>query len=493
MKRGPAPAPAARVRIVNDRPAETGRGPVVYWMTAARRTSHNWGLQHAAAKATELDRPLIILEALRCDYPYASDRFHAFVASGMRDNRAALRSRPATYHAYIEGRRGAGKGLLAALAKDAALVVGDDYPGFFLPRMVAAAARLPVRMELVDGNGLLPLSSTEAVPKTAMAFRRILQKQLPEHLSFPDADPLADADLPTLDDLPGDVATHWPTDGELLAGRFADLAIDHDVPPASRSGGPAAGATRLRAFLKDDLDDYHEAARHPDRNGTSHLSGYLHFGHVGAHQIAAAVLGREKWNPSKVRERPDGRRGWWGVGEGAEAFLEQLVTWRELAFHDARHNPGNERYETLPEWARATLEAHAQDQRHVYDEEDLEQARTDDDLWNAAQRQLVRDGELHNYLRMLWGKRVLEWTPHPRDAWRILLRLNDRWALDGRDPNSVAGIAWVFGRFDRPWQEREVFGKVRCMRSPNTRKKVECERYLLKYRAPRGTRPSPAG
>ncbi len=478
-------APAPRVRAANDKP--TGSGYVLYWMTAARRTRFNWALQHAACRAHELNAPLVVLEALRSDYPYASDRFHAFVVAGMRDNQKELRDKSALYHPYLEPEPGAGKGLLAAMAKDAALVVADDFPGFFLPRMLAAAARqVPVRMEAIDGNGLLPLSVTEDAPKVAMAFRRILQNQLSDHLVMPADDPLRGADIPSLDELPGAVLDAWPTDTRLLSGNFDALPIDHSVSVAPRPGGASAGTKRLRDFIKHDLDDYHEAARHPDRKGTSHLSGYLHFGHVGAHQIAAAVLGHEDWTPGKVRAKPDGRRGWWGVEDGAEAFLEQLVTWRELAFHDAHHHPKNTDYATLPDWARASLADHADDKRHLYSFAQLENAETEDDLWNAAQRQLTRDGELHNYLRMLWGKRVLEWTPRPQQAWKILFELNDKWALDGRDPNSVAGIAWVFGRFDRPWQERKIFGKVRCMRSPNTRKKVECERYLLQYRAKQG-------
>jgi deoxyribodipyrimidine photo-lyase len=177
------------------------------------------------------------------------------------------------------------------------------------------------------------------------------------------------------------------------------------------------------------------------------------------------------------------RRGYWGLPESVEAFLDQLVTWRELGFHTAEKLPAYDRYESLPGWAQETLAAHAGDPRpELYDEETLERAGTGDELWNAAQTELVRDGRIHNYLRMLWGKKILEWTESPEAALRVMLRLNDRYALDGRDPNGVSGIFWCLGRYDRAWgPERPVFGKVRYMTSANTRRKKKVDGYLRRY------------
>jgi deoxyribodipyrimidine photo-lyase len=170
------------------------------------------------------------------------------------------------------------------------------------------------------------------------------------------------------------------------------------------------------------------------------------------------------------------------MSPSAEAFLDQLVTWRELGFLFATYEPEYERYESLPEWARATLEDHASDPRpDVYTLEQLAAAATGDALWNAAQRQLTHDGVIHNYLRMLWGKRIIEWTAHPREALHVMVELNNRYALDGRDPNSYSGIFWVLGRFDRGWPERPIFGKVRSMSSTATRRKVCVERYLERW------------
>jgi deoxyribodipyrimidine photo-lyase len=192
----------------------------------------------------------------------------------------------------------------------------------------------------------------------------------------------------------------------------------------------------------------------------------------------------EDWDPSRLSPVARGKRqGWWGVGAGAEAFLDQFTTWRELSFNAAFTMPGYDCYESLPPWARETLERHASDPRtHVYDVEELERARTHDPLWNSAQRQLVTEGRIHNYLRMLWGKKILEWTETPRESARVMIELNNRYALDGRDPNSYSGIFWCLGRYDRPWgPERPVFGKIRYMTSKNTARKLRVSRFLGRY------------
>jgi deoxyribodipyrimidine photo-lyase len=172
------------------------------------------------------------------------------------------------------------------------------------------------------------------------------------------------------------------------------------------------------------------------------------------------------------------------MSPSAEAFLDQLVTWRELGFNMSCQRDDHDRWESLPEWAKATLTKHASDPRpHVYTLEELEAGRTHDALWNAAQTQLVREGRIHNYLRMLWGKKILEWTPCPREALDVMIELNNKYAVDGRDPNSSSGIFWVLGRYDRPWgPERPVFGKVRYMTSRNTRRKIRVRGYLEKYK-----------
>ena len=490
------PVPPVRLRALNDAPVRPGRALVLYWMTSFRRLHANFALDRALEHATELKRPLLILEALRVGYPFASDRLHTFVLQGMAGHRAALEDGPVAYLPYVEPTPGAGSGLLEALAREACVVVGDDWPCFFVPAMqAAAAARLDVRLEVVDGNGLYPMRATSRVFTTAHSFRAHLQKDLPRHLEVqPAAAPLSRVRLPRLAALPRGVAARWPaaTAAELArpAALCARLPIDHRVPAVGRVGGEAAARERLEHFVDALLADYGEARNLPEVDGTSALSPALHFGHLSSHQVLAALARREGWDPGRLsRARGGARAGWWGMAPGTEAFLDQLVTWRELAFNAASHRPQDfTRYESLPAWARATLEAHQGDPRpHRYTLEELEQARTHDPLWNATQRQLTRDGWFHNYLRMLWGKKILEWSDSPRQALRTMERLMGRYSLDGRDPVSWSGYLWVLGRYDRAWgPERPIFGKVRYMSSLNTARKIPVKRFLERYGPERG-------
>ena len=482
--------PEIRLRAANDEAVREDGRHVLYWMIAARRTRWNFGLQRAVEEARRLGRPLIVLEALRCDYRWASDRLHRFVIEGMRDNAERFAGSPVRYHSHVEPEKGAGRGLLRALAKEACLVVTDDFPCFFLPAMVEAAAKTlardGVRLETVDSNGLLPMAAGEKVFPTAHSFRRFLQKTLPAHFGdFPRRDPLARLDLPKAA-IPREVLERWPAPTrDLLEGDgLAALPIDHSVGPGEAEGGERAGAARLRDFLETRLDHYGEGRNHPDDDAASGLSPWLHFGHVSAHQVFEAVADREGWRPAKVAPKASGsREGWWGMSSAAESFLDELVTWREVGYNRCHLDPDYDDFETLPPWALETLAEHESDEReHVYTLEELAEARTHDEIWNAAQRQLARSGRMHNYLRMLWGKRVLEWTESPREACERLIELNNRFATDGRNPNSYSGIFWCFGRYDRPWgPERPIFGKVRYMSSENTRRKLKLNDWLSRW------------
>ncbi|HEX7898057.1 MAG TPA: deoxyribodipyrimidine photolyase [Planctomycetota bacterium] len=447
-----------RIRIVNTPPLRAKGRHVVYWMTAARRLGWNYGLQRAAGIARERRVPLVVLETLRCDDRWASDRLHAFVLDGMREHAAALRNSRVLYYPYLEREPGAGRDLLQALAAKAVAVVTDDVPGF-------TPEDLDVRLEAVDSNGLLPLAATERVFVSAYQFRRFLQKT--ELDAPPEPDPLA-APLVAAEDV---VLKRWPRAD--LSADLASFPIDHAVAPATTRGGHAAAVEALRRF-KRKLGSYAEDRNHPDEDATSGLSPWLRFGQISTHEVVETLApGRP------VFERKDGRKG-----EGAvDAFLDQLVTWRELGYNYAHKREDVDRYESLPAWARITLEKHAEDPRDpVYTLAEFEAAKTHDELWNAAQTQLVREGRLHNYLRMLWGKKILEWSATPREALATMIELNNKYALDGRDPNSYSGIFWCLGRYDRPWgPERPIFGKVRYMSSDAARRKLRLESYLSRY------------
>ena len=263
------------------------------------------------------------------------------------------------------------------------------------------------------------------------------------------------------------------------------LQIDHAVAAVETSGGARAGAAAVERLFAERLPRYAEHRNDAEQEAASGLSPYLHFGVVSAHEVVHRVLREADWTPGRLGEDTRGaRRGWWGLPSASESFLDQIVTWRELGFNMCVGRPHSyDRYESLPAWAQKTLAAHADDVRpSAYPLETLEAGQTHDEVWNAAQRQLQREGRIHNYLRMLWGKKVLEWSPSPRVALERLLHLNNRWALDGRDPNSYSGVFWTFGRYDRAWgPERSIFGKVRYMSSDSTRRKLKLKAYLASF------------
>ena len=443
-------APALRVAAANSASIATRGDYVLYWMISARRTQSNFALEHAIARAVDLGKPLLVLEALRVGYPWANDRHHSFVLAGMAENAASFGRANITYLPYIEPTAGAGTGLFAALAATAALVVVDEFPSFFLPRMVAAAAaRVAVRVETVDSNGILPLRATDKAYSTAAAFRRNWQKIIHPHLlQFPVAEPLQTSAIKRVGNaqVPATVSKRWPmatpTMLAAIARTVAHLPIDHSVGPAVFAGGAAVAHATLDEFIEHRIDRYGERSQ-PEQNVASGLSPYLHFGHISPHQVIAAVWQRSAWDPSRVAgaKATGSREGWWGLPPAAESFMDQIVTWRELGYGFCFHRADYDQYESLPPWARKSLDEHASDRRvHTYTDAEFETGATHDPLWNAAQNQLVREGRMHNYLRMLWGKKILEWTPSPQRALAVMIELNNKYAVDDRNPNSYSGI-----------------------------------------------------
>lgn len=480
--------PLRRFSLLHNRPPKAEGEFVVYWMTVARRARWSFALQRAVGWARELKRPLVIIEVLTCGGRWDSDRHHRFVLQGMKENAGHLANAPVLYYPYVEPQPGECRRFFDAVCDQACVLLTDDYP-MALPALQTVSAQAPVRVEKIDGNGLLPLRVAGQAFTTAYAFRRLLQRTLREHLfDAPKADPLARMELPRLKSMPTPIVRRWPPASSCLlsgeTGALAALPIDHRVAPVQIVGGPAAAHARWRAFLAKKLASYCELRNQPEVEVTSGLAPYLHCGHISAHDMFHSLGRQEEWSPGRLAEKDNGsREGWWGMSEPAEAFLDQLVTWREVGFNCCAYRSDYDQYESLPPWAKATLAKHAEDHRtYVYTLDDFASARTHDRLWNAAQRQLVTEGQIHNYLRMLWGKKILEWTASPQEALDIMVELNNRYALDGQDPNSYSGIFWILGRYDRPWgPERPIFGTVRYMSSENTARKVRVGDYIQRY------------
>jgi len=484
------PIPVIRLTNANDVPIRADGDYVLYWMIANRRLSWNFALQHAIDQAKTLAKPLLIFEPLRVRYRWASDRLHRFIIEAMREHRDQLAGHRIGYYPYVEPTPGAATPLLSTLARNACVVVTDEYPCFFLPTMIDTVKdALPARLQLVDGHTIVPLRKADRTFTVAHSYRRWMQKQILDVImDMPKPDPLKGLKIPAYSGVDKKILRRWPAadiDQLLAPGGLDSIAIDHDVRPSDDYiGGETPASRLLDHFVQQSLSVYGDDRNHPDKRATSGLSPYLHFGHISPHQILSAVFEHESWTPDKA-SAPNGKNtGFWNTSDPAEAFLDQLLTWREIGFNMSFRNPQDyDQYETLPDWAIKTLRQHAKDPRPaIYSLEQFERAQTHDEVWNAAQRQLVTTGVMHNYLRMLWGKMILYWTRTPQDALSVLIELNNKYALDGRDPNSYSGIFWTLGRYDRAWgPTRPVFGNVRYMTSDSTKKKLKLKGYLSKF------------
>ena len=447
-----------RVIQLNDKETNANARYVLYWMQMFKRTSHNHALIWAIRKANELKLPLVVYEGLKYYYPWVSDRIHTFILEGVEEKRQEFEKLGIRYIFYMQKDEQSPKNTVAALAKDAALIVTDDFPCFIIPghnRRIAERSEIPVHA--VDSNGIIPMSKFDKEEYAAYTIRPKIKKLLDNYLK-----PLAEEKVEIENiglkvDCPETIVT-----ADNIANLVAACDIDHTVKPSEvYHGGTANGRKRLKAFVEEILPDYDKARSKPDRDGSSRLSSYLHFGFLSALEIALAV---------KEADAPH---------ESIDAYLEELIVRRELSYNMTRWNSKYDSLEALPAWVHKTMREHAGDERQfVYTLEQLEAGETHDELWNAAQREMVVTGEMHNYVRMLWGKNVIAWSRSYEEAFETLVHLNNKYCLDGRNPNSYAGILWCFGKNDRPWMERSVFGQIRYMTSGSTGKKFDSKKYI---------------
>jgi deoxyribodipyrimidine photo-lyase len=462
---------------------------VLYWMQINRRFHYNFALEYAVGWANKLGKPLLILEAFSCDYPWATDRTHTFMMQGMKEHLDDAESRGYNYISFVEQKPGEYKRLLDRLASDACLLVTDEYPVFIMrERNEAWSKEFKIPYITVDSNGLIPLGLTEKDAYSAYFFRKIVQKNFVEAYTNPPAqhplDQLENRDKVVLD---RDRFKGLPDGASALSdipGFISELNINHEVEPIEWKGTRAAGLGMLGQFIGSGLKEYGEKRNDPDENKTSRMSPWLHFGKVSEYEIVKTVLDQqpEGWALDRITYNNGSRGKFFNGDANISKYLDELITWREVGFHFAHHRDDYDKLESLPDWALETLNDHRDDPREwIYSYDELKESKTHDEIWNAAQAQLRKEGYIHNYLRMLWGKKVIEWTTNPETALQYLIDLNNTYAIDGRDPNSYSGIFWCFGRFDRAWQERPVFGKLRYMTSESTRKKVKLKEYLNKY------------
>jgi deoxyribodipyrimidine photo-lyase len=424
---------------------------VVYWMQRAQRGLDNPALDVAVEAANLLAKPIVVFLAPVPFYPHGNLRHYRFLAQGISDISRAVKKRNA---GFVLRRHPEHSLIKFCEEVRAAVVVGDENP---LRETEAwrrsAAKQLRVPLWTVDADVIVPSKLLEKEQYAAHVIRPRLQKQLDRFLRKP-ANLKANVAWRT----PADLQS-LPPDCDITAGWTLDRTV---APVDGFRGGTREALRRLDEFVSKRLKRYGKQRNHPEKEGTSGLSAYLHFGHIGPLTIALAVQKAEAPRSEK------------------EIFLNQLITWRELSVNLVHFNPNYDNFECGERWAQRTLAAHAKDHRPVlYTARQLENAETSDPLWNAGQMQMVNQGWMHNYVRMYWAKKILEWSKSPAEAHRIAVELNDKYEMDGRDPNGYAGIAWsIVGKFDRPWFERPIFGLVRYMSLASTGKKFDSKKYI---------------
>lgn len=423
-----------------------------------RRASVNHGLAYAAALANEHGLPLLFYEGLTCDYPEANDRLHTFSLEGVPDTEKALRELGIGYLFYLRRNKTDPDDVLYSLAGQATAVVTDDYPTFVTRTYNSRVpAKIGVPYFAVDSSCIVPMHRLEKREYAAYTIRPKIQKLLPQYLVAPPRVTLKrhfDIALPRF---------HTQVKRSKISELVASCEIDHSVQPSlSFHGGSSEGRKHMQHFMRASLSRYANCRNEPSEHATSGLSPYLHFGHTSSLGIALAA--REYAQRHKLI---------------TDEFLEELIVRRELAFNFARFAVDLTSIANLPLWARNTLAQHAGDERDPqYTCDQLERAETYDDLWNATQKELLLRGKIHGYYRMYWGKKIVEWTPTHQQAVDVMVYLHDRFALDGRDPNTYTNILWCLGLHDRPFSRRPIFGQVRYMSRDGMRRKTKVDAYI---------------
>ncbi|BBO71355.1 deoxyribodipyrimidine photo-lyase [Desulfosarcina alkanivorans] len=446
-----------RVTILNDTPIREGKW-VLYWMQQSQRAHDNPALEYAILRANRLDLPVLVAFALTDSYPEANLRHYRFMLEGLAETRTLLARR----RIGMLVQKGEPHAVLGPLLGQTALLVCDvgytrhqhDWR-----RMVSQSA--PCRTVAVEGDVVVPVAVVSAKAEyAARTIRPKIHKHLEQFL----------VPCPRYRPTRSSVGIH-PAGLDLTAidAILGRLDIDRSVPAVTPffKGGPRTAKKRLGRFITHGLPHYDKHRNQPQTDDISQMSPYLHFGQISPVFLALAVAGAST-----------------GGQADRDAYLEEVIVRRELAANFVHYTPDYDRFSCLPAWAKKSLAAHAADRRTaLYDRRTLEAADTHDPYWNAAMAEMRDTGFMHNYMRMYWGKKILEWSASPEAAFDTAMALNNRYFLDGRDPNSFAGVGWVFGLHDRAWFEREIFGKVRYLAASGLERKCDICAYVAKVAA----------
>ncbi len=443
-----------RIRPLNEKEVRGG-GYVLYWLQQAQRAEYNHALEYAVQKANELRQPLLVVFGLMDDYPSANQRHYAFMLEGLRDVGETLRERGIR---FVVG-RGAPDDVALRFGENASMIVSDGAylrPEWSWRQRVAEEASCYVVR--VESNVVVPIELASGKRETAArTLRPKIRRYLDEFLVELQPTKIEKGSL--------DLEVEDGVDLSDIDAVLSGMDIDKSVEPLRHlyTGGLTAAKEKLEEFIENRLDEYAEHRNQPHTNHVSHMSKYLHYGHISPVYLALRI--REASAPQ----------------DNIDTYLEELIVRRELTINFCFYTPDYDSFSCIPDWAKKTLEEHQGDQReHVYSREDLEGANTHDPYWNAAMTEAIHTGYVHNYMRMYWGKKILEWSPSPQEAHETTMYLMDKYFLDGRDANTYANIAWVYGQHDRGFAERPVYGKVRYMSAGGLERKAKPKKYVEK-------------
>ncbi len=441
-----------RIEKLNDKGIRNG-DYVLYWMQSSKRYHYNHALEYAILKANEQQKPLIVYFGLTSEFPEANRRHYYFMLQGLKEVQSSLENKDIPMVISIEKPDiGAVK-----LSSNASLVVVDA--GYLIIERqwrLDAAVKMKCPLIEVETNVVVPVKTASFKEEySAATIRRKINKILDKFMV-----PVEGNELQKTFSMPDFEFLNL----ENIDGVIENLDIDESVKELKNiQGGTSKALETLDDFIKYKLDDYEAGRNDPNRDQLSNMSPYLHFGQISPLYIALQV------------QKSD--------SSSKDAYLEELIIRRELSMNFVYYNPHYDSLDCLPQWAGNTLHEHAGDKRDpLYDLHQLENAKTGDLYWNASQREMMITGKMHGYMRMYWGKKILEWTRNPQEAFKIALYLNNKYELDGRDPNGYAGVAWCFGKHDRAWKERKIFGKVRYMNANGLKRKFDADSYVMKIK-----------
>ena len=437
-----------RIKQLNVQPV-ADKKYVLYWMQQAQRSEYNHALEYAIEQANHMHKPVLVCFGLTDDFPEANERHYYFMLEGLKETHEALAARGI----QMIVQHGSPQIIAAKLAQDACLLVTDrGYLRIQRQWRKYVAENAACAVVQVETDVIIPLETVSTKEEYAAAtIRNKIHRRLKEFLT-----PIRRNKVKHRS--PQWKFKQFPIDD--IEKAVHRLKIDHSVARVTEYHGGTSNAKKLlRRFIRNKLDSFAGDRNDPSKAILSSMSPYLHFGQISALYIARQV------NTSQSK--------------GVEAYLEELVVRRELSMNYVFYNPHYDRFKGLPDWAQKTLKQHTRDRRkNTYSLKQLENATTHDPYWNAAQQEMVRTGKMHGYMRMYWGKKIIEWTSTPEEAYRRALYLNNKYELDGRDPNGFTGVAWCFGKHDRPWPERKIFGKVRYMTADGLKRKFDIEKYV---------------